>query len=149
MQTRLNYAKAQPSAFKAMMALETVVANSSIDKPLAELVRTRVSQINGCGFCLDMHTHDMITAGENPQRIFVLSAWRDSPAFTDRERAALAWAEALTTLPNGHPEDAVYDALDPHFTDAEKVDLTLLIATINSWNRFGVGFRAVHPLRNG
>ncbi|PZU58370.1 MAG: alkylhydroperoxidase [Sphingobium sp.] len=148
METRLNYAKAQPAAFKAMMALETAARAGSIDETLTELIKLRVSQINGCAFCVDMHSQDLIKAGENPQRLFVLSAWTDSPAFTDRERAALAWAEALTNLPTGHLSDAVYDALDPHFTDAQKVDLTLLIVAINGWNRFGVGFRMVHPVRN-
>ncbi|WP_336957830.1 carboxymuconolactone decarboxylase family protein [Sphingobium aquiterrae] len=148
METRLNYAKARPDAFKAMMALENAARATSIEAALAELIRMRVSQMNGCAFCMDMHAHDMIQAGERPQRIFVLNGWHDSPLFTPRERAALAWAEALTTLPSGHPDDALYDALDPHFTDAEKVDLTLLIVAINGWNRFGVGFRMVHPARD-
>lgn len=148
MEMRLNYAKVQPASLKALMALETVSAAGSIDKPLAELIKMRVSQINGCAFCMDMHSHDFVALGENPQRLFVLQGWHDSPAFTDRERAALAWAEALTTLPNGHPSDAAYEALDPHFSDVEKVDLTLMITAINAWNRFGVGFRMVHPLRN-
>ncbi|CAN5387898.1 carboxymuconolactone decarboxylase family protein [soil metagenome] len=148
MLTRLNYAKANPAALKAMMALENAVTAGLIEKPLAELVRMRVSQLNGCAFCMDMHSHDMISAGETPRRIFVLSGWRDSPAFSERERAALAWAEALTTLSAHHPDDATYAGLDPHFSDAEKVDLTLLIVAINGWNRFGVGFRMVHPLRH-
>jgi len=148
MHTQLNWMEAQPAAAKAMMALEGAVLKGSIEKPLAELIRMRVSQMNGCAYCMDMHSHDMIKAGENPQRIFVLSGWRDSPAFSDRERAALAWAEALTTLPSGHPEASVHEALEAQFSDAEKVELTLLIVTINGWNRFGVGFGMVHPLRN-
>lgn len=148
MESRLNYFKVQPAAVKAMMGLENAVTVGSIEKPLAELVRMRVSQMNGCAFCMDMHSHDMIEAGENPQRVFVLSGWRDSPAFTPRERSALAWAEALTSLSSAHPSEEVYDQLDPHFTDVEKVDLTLLIVSINGWNRFGVGFGMVHPLRN-
>jgi AhpD family alkylhydroperoxidase len=148
MQTRLNYAKANPAAIKAMMALENTVTAGAIEKPLAELVRMRVSQINGCAFCMDMHSHDMIAAGEAPQRVFLLSGWRDSPAFSERERAALAWAEALTTLPARHPDDTTYAALAPHFSDAQTVDLTLLIVAINGWNRFGVGFGMVHPLRD-
>lgn len=148
MHTQLNWMEAQPATAKAMMALEGAVLKGSIEKPLAELIRMRVSQMNGCAYCMDMHSHDMIKAGENPQRIFVLSGWRDSPVFSDRERAALAWAEALTTLPSGHPEASVHEALDAQFSDAEKVELTLLIVTINGWNRFGVGFGMVHPLRN-
>ena len=148
MHTQLNWMEAQPATAKAMMALEGAVLKGSIEKPLAELIRMRVSQMNGCAYCMDMHSHDMIKAGENPQRIFVLSGWRDSPAFSDRERAALAWAEALTTLPSGHPEASVHEALEAQFSDAEKVELTLLIVTINGWNRFGVGFGMVHPLRN-
>ncbi|QUT08148.1 carboxymuconolactone decarboxylase family protein [Sphingobium phenoxybenzoativorans] len=148
MHTQLNWMDAQPAAAKAMMALEGAVLKGAIEKPLAELVRMRVSQMNGCAFCMDMHSHDMIKAGENPQRIFVLSGWRDSPVFSGRERAALAWAEAMTSLASGHPDAAAHEALDAHFTDAEKVELTLLIVTINGWNRFGVGFGMVHPLRN-
>jgi AhpD family alkylhydroperoxidase len=148
MEMRLNYAKVQPASFKAMMALEMASSSGSIEKSLVELIKMRVSQINGCAFCMDMHAHDAVEAGENPQRLFVLPGWHDSPVFTPRERAALAWAEALTTLAAGHPSDDVYDALDPHFSDVEKVDLTLTITTINAWNRFGVGFRMVHPVRN-
>ncbi len=149
MQTRLDYYNIQPAAMKAMMGLENAVTAGAIEKPLAELIRMRVSQINGCAYCMDMHSQDMMKAGESAQRIFVLNGWRDSPAFTDRERAALAWAEALTTIPNGHPEDAVYEALAPHFSDVEKVDLTLLIVAINGWNRFAIGFRTVHPVKTG
>jgi AhpD family alkylhydroperoxidase len=148
MNTQLNWMEAQPAVTKAMMALEGAVLKGSIEKQLAELVRMRVSQMNGCAFCMDMHSHDMIEAGENPQRIFVLSGWRDSPVFSDRERAALAWAEAMTSLSSRHPDPAVHEALDAEFSDAEKVELTLLIVTINGWNRFGVGFGMVHPLRN-
>lgn len=148
MHTQLNWMDAQPAAAKAMMALEGAVLKGAIEKPLAELIRMRVSQMNGCAFCMDMHSHDMIKAGENPQRIFVLSGWRDSPVFSDRERAALAWTEAMTSLASGHPDTSAHEALDAHFTDAEKVELTLLIVTINGWNRFGVGFGMVHPLRN-
>jgi AhpD family alkylhydroperoxidase len=147
MQARLNYAQANPAALKAMMALENAVTAGSIEKPLAELVRMRVSQMNGCAFCMDMHSHDMLSAGEIPQRIFLLDGWRESPAYTDRERAALAWAEKLTALPGHHVADADYEALAPHFSDEETVDLTLLIVAINGWNRFGVGFGMVHPVR--
>jgi AhpD family alkylhydroperoxidase len=149
MQARLNYAQVKPAAIKAMMALENAVAAGTIEKPLAELVRMRVSQMNGCAFCMDMHSHDMLSAGETPQRIFLLDGWRESPLYSDRERAALAWAEKLTTLPGHHVSDADYEALAPHFSDEETVDLTLLIVAINGWNRFGVGFGMVHPVRKG
>lgn len=149
MQARLNYAQAKPAAIKAMMGLENAVTAGTIEKPLAELVRMRVSQMNGCAFCMDMHSHDMLSAGETPQRIFLLDGWRESPVYSDRERAALAWAEKLTTLPGHHVADADYEALAPHFSDEEKVDLTLLIVAINGWNRFGVGFGMVHPVRKG
>ena len=148
LEMRLNYAKAQPAALKAMMALEGAASDGAIPKPLAELIRLRVSQINGCAYCIDMHSRDAMKGGEKVQKLLVVSVWRDSPMFTDKERAALAWAEALTTLPTGHPSDSVYDALSPHFTDAQKVDLTLLIVAINGWNRFGVGFQLVHPVRD-
>ncbi|MEO1170383.1 MAG: carboxymuconolactone decarboxylase family protein [Pseudomonadota bacterium] len=147
MQARLNYPEASPATLKAMLALEAAVGDSSIERPLAELVRMRVSQINGCAFCMDMHSHDMIEQGESPQRIFLLDGWRESPLYSDRERAALTWAELLTKLPGGHVSDADYAALDPHFSDAEKADLTLLIVAINGWNRFGVGFAIEHPDR--
>ncbi len=149
MQARLNYAQVKPAAIKAMMGLENAVVAGTIEKPLAELVRMRVSQMNGCAFCMDMHSHDMLSAGETPQRIFLLDGWRESPVYSDRERAALAWAEKLTTLPGHHVSDADYEALAPHFSDEETVDLTLLIVAINGWNRFGVGFGMVHPVRKG
>lgn len=147
MQARLNYMKVKPDALKAMMAVENAVTAGTIEKPLAELVRMRVSQINGCAFCMDMHSHDMVAAGENPQRIFMLDGWRESPVYSPRERAALAWAEKLTRLPGNQISDTDYEALDDHFSDEEKVDLTLLTVSINGWNRFGVGFALVHPVR--
>ncbi|MEM8695721.1 MAG: carboxymuconolactone decarboxylase family protein [Pseudomonadota bacterium] len=147
MQARLNYPEASPAAYKAMFALETAAREGAIELSLAELVRMRVSQINGCAFCLDMHSHDMIEQGEHSQRIFLLDGWRESPLYSDRERAALAWAELLTKLPDSHVRDADYAALDAHFDDREKTDLTLLIVAINGWNRFGVGFDVKHPDR--
>ena len=111
-----------------------------------DLVVTRASQINGCAFCLDMHTADARKRGETEQRLYLLDAWRNSPLFSDRERAALAWTEALTLLPQTRAPDDVYQALKAQFSEEEQVKLTLLIVAINGWNRIQVGFRAVHPI---
>ncbi|WP_417777021.1 carboxymuconolactone decarboxylase family protein [Stutzerimonas xanthomarina] len=144
---RMNYQAAAPDAIKAMLGLETYLARQSrsedgIDKPLMELVKIRVSQINRCAFCIDMHTKDARASGETEQRIYALSAWRETPFFTDRERAALAWAEANTLLPNG-VEQALFDEVRQQFSEAQLTNLTLAIATINAWNRFGVSFAPV------
>jgi AhpD family alkylhydroperoxidase len=144
---RMNYQAAAPEAVKAMIGLEAYLARQSrsedgIDKPLMELVKIRVSQINGCAFCLDMHTKDARALGETEQRIYALSAWRETPFFTDRERAALAWAEANTLLPQGVSQ-ALFDEARQHFSEAQLTNLTLAIATINAWNRFGVSFAPV------
>ena len=111
-----------------------------------DLVVTRASQINGCAFCLDMHTADARKRGETEQRLYLLDAWRDSPLYSERERAALAWTEALTLLAETRAPDDVYEALKAQFSDEEQVKLTLLIVAINGWNRIQVGFRAVHPV---
>ncbi len=144
---RMNYQAAAPDAIKAMLGLETYLARQSrsedgIDKPLMELVKIRVSQINHCAFCIDMHTKDARAIGETEQRIYALSAWRETPFFTGRERAALAWAEANTLLPNGI-EQALFDEVRQQFSEAQLTNLTLAIATINAWNRFGVSFAPV------
>ncbi|KJH83296.1 carboxymuconolactone decarboxylase family protein [Pseudomonas sp. KSR10] len=144
---RMNYQAAAPEAVKAMIGLETYLARQSrsedgVDKPLMELVKIRVSQINRCAFCIDMHTKDARAHGETEQRIYALSAWRETPFFTDRERAALAWAEANTLLPNG-VEQSLFDEVRQHFSEAQLTNLTLAIATINAWNRFGVSFAPV------
>lgn len=144
---RMNYQAAAPEVMTAMMGLETYLARQSrredgIDKPLMELVKIRVSQINHCAFCIDMHTRDARAIGETEQRIYALNAWRETPFFTERERAALAWAEANTLLPNGI-EQALFDELRQQFSEAQLVNLTLVIATINAWNRFGVSFAPV------
>jgi len=141
MQTRLDFYKTGPDAMKAMGALEMRIARSGLEKPLVELVRLRASQINGCAFCIDMHGSDALKAGETPRRLLALNAWRETPFFSDRERAALGWAEAVTRLTEGHVPDAVWDALRPQFTPEEIVDLTLLVTTINAWNRFAIAFR--------
>jgi len=141
MDTRLNFYSANPEAMRLLGALEQRIAKSGIDKPLAELLRLRVSQINGCAFCLDMHFSDAVKAGEQTRRLASLSAWRETPFFSDRERAALAWTEAVTLVADTHVPDAVWEDIRPHFTPEELVDLMLLITTINTWNRFAIAFR--------
>ena len=144
---RMNYQAAAPDVMTAMIGLETYLARQSrredgVDKPLMELVKIRVSQINQCAYCLDMHTKDARALGETEQRIYALSAWRETPFFTDRERAALAWAEANTLLPQGVSQQ-LFEEVREHFSEAQLTNLTLAIATINAWNRFGVSFAPV------
>jgi AhpD family alkylhydroperoxidase len=140
---RINYYTSSPEAMKAMMALETATANLGLEKSLLELVKLRASQINGCAFCVDMHASDARKAGETERRLMGVSVWRETPFFTPRERAALAWTEALTRLSETHAPDEDYAAIASEFTPAEQVNLTLAISTINAWNRFGVGFRVI------
>jgi AhpD family alkylhydroperoxidase len=147
MTPRLNYAAAAPRLLQAMMALERAVTSSGLDHSLIELVKTRASQINGCAFCIEMHTRDAIKAGESAVRLFLLDAWREASHYTDRERAALAWTEALTLVAETHAPDEAYDGLRPHFSDEEIVQLSVLIGTINAWNRLAIGFRSV-PAQN-
>jgi AhpD family alkylhydroperoxidase len=141
MQTRLDFYKAKPSAIKTLVAVEEYIGKSSLEKSLAELVRLRASQINGCAFCVDMHTTDARKGGETDRRLAAVVVWRETPFFTDRERAALEWTEALTLVSHDHVPDAVWEAVQPHFTEEEIVDLTLLVSQINSWNRFAIAFR--------
>jgi len=144
MQPRLEFQKVAPAAFHAMLALETYVATSSrLEPSLLHLIRMRASQINGCAYCLDMHSKDARTNGETEQRLYALNAWRETPFFTDRERAALAWTEAVTLVSQDHVPDSVYDEVRQRFTEEELVNLTLAVATINSWNRLCISFRAV------
>ncbi|ROO37416.1 alkylhydroperoxidase [Pseudomonas sp. AF76] len=141
MQPRIDFYTASPDAFKAMMALETAVSKLGLEKSLLELVKLRSSQINGCAFCIDMHTADARKDGETERRLYAVTAWREAPFFTGRERAALAWTEALTRLSDTHAPDADYALLSEHFCPKEMVDLTVAINTINGWNRLAVGFR--------
>jgi AhpD family alkylhydroperoxidase len=143
MKSRLDVTKASPSAYKAMLGLEHYLAQSSIERPLRELVKMRVSQINGCAYCLDMHSKDARAGGETEQRLYLLNAWREAPFYSDRERAALAWTEALTLVHETHVPDEVYEETRKHFSEAELMDLTLLVTTINSWNRIAIAFRSV------
>ena len=144
MHPRLEAQKASPAAYHAMLALEMFVRKSSkLEPSLIELVKMRASQINACAFCIDMHSKDARAAGETEQRLYALNAWRETPFFTDRERAALAWAEAVTLVAEGHVPDAVYEEARRHFSEEELVNLTMAVIAINGWNRLSVAFRAV------
>lgn len=143
MEARMNYIKAAPGAYKAMDGLENYLAECSIEPSLRELIRMRASQINGCAYCLDMHSQDARAQGETEQRLYALSAWRETPFFSERERAALLWAEKVTLISLDHMPDEVYQQVRPHFTDRELVDLTMVIITINAWNRLAISFRSV------
>jgi AhpD family alkylhydroperoxidase len=145
METRLNAFKASPEGIAAMTKLEEYVRHCGLEFSLIELVKTRASQINGCAFCLHMHTSDARAAGESEARLYLLSAWRESTLYTPRERAALAWTEALTMLPDTGAPTKDYEQGVANFTEKEFVDLTLLIGAINVWNRISVGFRSLHP----
>ena len=142
MDARLDYAKLSMDPVRAMHALEKYLRSCSLDRSLLELVKIRASQINGCAYCIDMHTKDARAAGETEQRIYALSAWRETPFFNDRERAALAWTEAVTLIPGG-VSDELFDRSRAHFSDQELADLTWAVAAINSWNRIAISFRAV------
>lgn len=143
MNARADYYNASPDAMKAMMALEVAVKKLGLEPALLELIKLRASQINGCAFCVDMHASDARKAGETERRLQAVSVWRETPFFSERERAALAWTESLTNLPTTHAPDADYELVKANFSDKEQVDLTLAIGTINAWNRFGVGFRVM------
>jgi AhpD family alkylhydroperoxidase len=141
MEPRINALEKGQGALKAMMGLEVYLAKSSIEKSLLHLIKYRVSQINGCAYCLDMHSKDLRAAGETEQRLYVLDAWREAPFYSDRERAALAWAESLTKITEGHVPDAVYEVARQQFSEEELIDLTLAVTTINAWNRISIAFR--------
>ena len=138
---RPDYAQELPEATRAMAQLEEVVQASTLEPALCELVRLRASQINGCAYCVDMHTKDAQAMGEDPQRLHLVAVWRDAPVFSPRERAALAWTEALTRLPETGAPDDVYEEIADHFDPQEQVALSLAIVAINGWNRLSVGFR--------
>ena len=140
MPQRLNYAKASPEGFKAMRQLQAHVDDCGLEHPLLELVKMRASQINGCAYCLDMHSKDARAAGETEQRLFLLDAWREAPMYSARERAALEWTEAVTRVTDGHVPDEVFRSVREHFSEEELANLTLAIVAINGWNRFSVGF---------
>ena len=144
METRLDARNVAPEVYRAMLALESAVRASGLENNLLNLVRLRASQINGCAYCIDMHSKDLRAAGESEERIYLLEAWRDASLYSDRERAALEWTEAVTRIAEGHVPDDVYDAVRQHFSADELVKLTLAVVAINGWNRFGIAFRAAH-----
>ena len=143
MKPRLDYHQASNDAYQAMLGIEKYVRTCGLEHPLLELVKTRASQINRCAYCIDMHTKDARAAGEAEQRLYGLSAWRETPFYSERERAALEWTETLTLISQNDVPDELYERVRLHFTDAELVNLTLAIITINGWNRLAIPFRSV------
>lgn len=143
MEERLSYSKVAPDAIKGMLELEKFVHGSGLERSLYELVKTRASQMNGCAYCLDMHTKDARKEGETEQRLYALSAWRETPFYSDRERAALAWTEALTLISQNDVPDSLYAATREYFNEKELVTLTMAIVVINGWNRLAIAFRTV------
>jgi AhpD family alkylhydroperoxidase len=143
MEARFNFAKTAPGVYEAMEGLENYLAQCGLEKSLMYLIQLRASQINGCAYCLDMHWKDLRASGENEQRLYSLDAWRECPYYSDRERAALAWTEAVTEIVPGHAPDAVYQEARAHFSEKELCDLTLAVAAINAWNRLSIASRMV------
>jgi AhpD family alkylhydroperoxidase len=139
---RIDYRKTYPAAIRAMSKLEEAVRSSTLEPELVELVKLRASQLNRCGFCVDMHTKDATAIGVDPQRLHLTTVWEEAPVYSRRERAALAWCEALTLLPQSRASDDVYQQVEDEFDPDEIVALTLAIVAINGWNRFAVGLRS-------
>jgi AhpD family alkylhydroperoxidase len=140
---RLNYSAAAPAAIHAMVALDAAVGKSGLEHSLIDLVKLRASQINGCSYCIDLHTKEARQRGESERRLYCLQAWRETPLYTDRERAALAWTEAVTLISKAHVSDEIFADAKKEFTDAELVNLNLAVVAINAWNRFGISFHIV------
>lgn len=138
---RISYATVAPEGTEILRQLETYLKSSGLETDLVELVKLRASQINGCAFCIDMHTKNARTHGETEQRLYGVTAWREAPFYSERERAALAWAESVTKISEDHVPDEVYDQVSKHFTEKELVDLTFVVIAINSWNRLAISFR--------
>ena len=147
MKPRMNYYQAAPETIKALRAVEAQILASGLEKSLIELVKTRASQINGCAYCISVHTADARKQGETEERLYLLNAWRESPLYTERERAALSWTEAVTLIAETHAPDDLYEDVRAHFSESETVNLTMLIGSINAWNRIAISFRAIHPVR--
>jgi AhpD family alkylhydroperoxidase len=142
MTARIDITRVSPKATQAMLKLQKYVHDSSLEYSLIELVKMRASQINGCAYCLDMHSKDARAAGETEQRLYALNAWREAPFYSDRERAALEWTEALTLVADNHVPHDVFDVASENFTEQELVDLSLAVVAINGWNRLSIAFRA-------
>jgi len=147
MKPRMNYFQTAPETVNALLALEKQVTSSGLEQSVIELVKIRASQINGCAYCIHMHTQDARKHGETEQRLYLLNAWREAPVYTERERAALAWTEAVTLISQTHAPDDVYEQVRAQFSEAETVNLTMLVATINAWNRLAISFRSVPPVK--
>src|SRR5262245_40600906 len=143
MTPRIEHFKVDPGAYKAMMGLQAYVNESGLEHSLLELVKTRASQINGCAYCIDMHTKDARARGESEQRLYALNAWREAPFYSARERAALAWTEAVTLVGQGHVPDDVFAQARSEFTEVELANLTMAVVVINGWNRLAIAFREV------
>src|SRR5574340_653816 len=142
MSLRIRYPKSAPGAYRAMLDLEGYIHNCGLEASLLELIKMRASQINGCAFCLDMHSKDARAAGETEQRLYLLDAWREAPFYSPRERAALEWTEAVTLVADNHVPDSVYEEACRHFSEQELVDLSLAVIAINGWNRLAIAFRS-------
>jgi AhpD family alkylhydroperoxidase len=145
MTPRLNAYKVAPDGVSALVAVENYLKNSGLDHKLLTLIKVRVSQINGCAYCLHMHTEEARKLGESPTRLYLLDAWHESNLYSDRERAALAWAESLTNISTTHAPDEVYEETRRQFSEKALADLSIAIAMINAWNRLSIGMRAAHP----
>src|SRR3569833_1635896 len=143
MKTRVEFHKIGQKPIQLMLAIEGYLNGCGLDHGMLHLIKLRASQINGCAYSIDMHSKDARALGESEQRLYALNAWEETPFFSERERAALRWTEALTLVADGHVPDAVFQAIRPHFTDEELVNLSLAVATINAWNRLSIAFRAV------
>jgi AhpD family alkylhydroperoxidase len=141
MEGRINVAKLNPGSYKTMFGFTDYLARSSLDKRLIDLIHLRVSQINGCAYCLDMHWKDLKAEGESDQRLYSLDAWRETTYYSERERAALTWAEATTNIRDGHVSDEVFNEVRAQFSEQELADLTLAVVAINGWNRLNIAFR--------
>ena len=141
MSPRLDYAKAAPGAIRSLTGLDSYINGSSLERPLLDLVKLRVSQINGCAYCIEVHSKDARAHGENELRLYALSVWQDAPYYSERERAALAWTESLTLIAESHVPDAAFEQARAHFNETELVNLTLAVIAINGWNRIGISFR--------
>ena len=147
MKPRINFYEKGFKAIRPLFSLGAYLSKSPVEQTLLDLLAFRVSQINGCAYCLDMHSKDMREHGETEQRLYMLDAWREAPFYTDRERAALAWTDALTLIAETHAPDDLYEDVRAHFSESETVNLTMLIGAINAWNRLAIAFRAVHPVK--
>ncbi len=142
MAMRIDAARVAPGAYRAMLGLEKYLHDCGLETALLDLVKMRASQINGCAFCLDMHSKDARAAGETEQRLYLLSGWREAPFYSERERAALAWTEALTLIAGNHAPDEIYDQVRQQFSEKELADLSLAVVAINGWNRLAIGLRS-------